>query len=137
MELNEAVNFEYDYPYNSITSYVGHKKFFPTSETSYEQLSLSNLMIESRPRVCPPSRREDEFSQFKCKETQKYNEEPTFGSQVEQEQPLTEQQEQPDEEYAPESVNPQEMSQEFMKQRNQPLVEESVRREESVGQQRD
>jgi hypothetical protein len=119
MELNEAVDFEYDYPYNSITSYVGHKKFFPTSQTSYEQLSMSNLIIESRPRVCPPSLREDEFLPFKGKETQKYNQEP-----------ITEQEQQPA------VINPQEMSQEFMKQRNQPLVEESVRRDENVGQQR-
>ncbi len=45
--MNEVANFIYDYPYNSIVSYVGRKLFYPTPDIQFEQLTITNANLES------------------------------------------------------------------------------------------
>lgn len=45
--MNQAGNYVYDYPYNSIVSYVGRKLFCPTPNIQFEQLTIANANLES------------------------------------------------------------------------------------------
>ncbi len=45
--MNQVANFIYDYPYNSLVSYVGRKLFYPTPDIQFEQLTVTNANLES------------------------------------------------------------------------------------------
>ncbi len=47
LELNEAGYYNFEYPYNNLTSFVGRKIIRPTSDSFYEQLNLMHSNLES------------------------------------------------------------------------------------------
>lgn len=47
LELNEAGYYNFEYPYNSLTSFVGRKIIRPSSDSFYEQLNLVHSNLES------------------------------------------------------------------------------------------